>query len=121
MNNEQTTPKKHATKDFWGFPITHFTYFFTWAIVFGYLTLWLEQEAHFNGVQAGFVFSMMSGVSLIFQPIFWGYLRPFGNEKEPGNHDCNRDDFSRSIFPMGLSSIIKGEYGTGWFCNRDLS
>ena len=70
MNNEQTTPKKHATKDFWGFPITHFTYFFTWAIVFGYLTLWLEQEAHFNGVQAGFVFSMMSGVSLIFQPIF---------------------------------------------------
>ena len=43
MNNEQTTPKKHATKDFWGFPITHFTYFFTWAIVFGYLTLWLEQ------------------------------------------------------------------------------
>lgn len=70
MNNEQTTPKKHATKDFWGFPVTHFTYFFTWAIVFGYLTLWLEQEAHFNGVQAGFVFSMMSGVSLIFQPIF---------------------------------------------------
>ena len=38
-------------KDFWGFPVTHFSYFFTWAIVFGYLTLWLEQQAHFNGVR----------------------------------------------------------------------
>ena len=57
-------------QDFWGFPVTHFSYFFTWAIVFGYLTLWLEQEAGFNGVEAGFVFSMMAGVSLIFQPVF---------------------------------------------------
>lgn len=57
-------------KDFWGFPVTHFSYFFTWAIVFGYLTLWLEQQAHFNGVEAGLVFSMMSGLSLLFQPIF---------------------------------------------------
>ncbi|KRL76231.1 oligosaccharide MFS transporter [Ligilactobacillus equi] len=62
--------KNNETKHFWGFPVTHFSYFFTWAIVFGYLTLWLEQEAGFNGVQAGLVFSMMSGISLIFQPIF---------------------------------------------------
>ena len=58
------------SKDFWGFPVTHFAYFFTWAIVFGYLTLWLQQEAQFNGVEAGLVFSMMSGVSLLFQPVF---------------------------------------------------
>lgn len=58
------------SKDFWGFPVTHFSYFFTWAIVFGYLTLWLEQQAHFNGIEAGLVFSMMSGISLIFQPVF---------------------------------------------------
>ena len=67
MENHVTTTGK---KDFWGFPVTHFSYFFTWAIVFGYLTLWLEQEAGFNGIEAGFVFSMMAGVSLIFQPVF---------------------------------------------------
>lgn len=61
---------KPESKHFWGFPVTHFSYFFTWAIVYGYLTLWLEQQAHFNGVQAGLIFSMMSGLSLIFQPIF---------------------------------------------------
>ena len=66
----ENTVKISNKKDFWGFPITHFSYFFTWAIVFGYLTLWLEQEAGFNGVEAGFVFSMMAGVSLLFQPVF---------------------------------------------------
>ena len=69
-NAQNNAPQKHRSKDFWGFPVTHFSYFFTWAIVFGYLTLWLEQQAHFNGVEAGMVFSMMSGISLIFQPIF---------------------------------------------------
>ena len=66
----ENTVKISNKKDFWGFPVTHFSYFFTWAIVFGYLTLWLEQEAGFNWVEAGFVFSMMAGVSLLFQPVF---------------------------------------------------
>lgn len=57
-------------KDFWGFPLTHFTYFFIWAIVYGYLTLWLEKVAHLSGTESGFVFSMMAGMSLLFQPVF---------------------------------------------------
>lgn len=55
---------------FWSFPVSHFSYFFIWAIVSGYLTLWLEQVAKLNGSQAGIVFSMMAAMSLIFQPIF---------------------------------------------------
>lgn len=55
---------------FWSFPVSHFSYFFIWAIVVGYLTLWLEQVAKLNGSQAGIVFSMMAALSLIFQPIF---------------------------------------------------
>ncbi|MCM0583070.1 oligosaccharide MFS transporter [Weissella diestrammenae] len=58
---------------FWSFPISHFSYFFIWAIVAGYLTLWLEQVAKLNGSQAGIIFSMMAAMSLIFQPIF-GYF-----------------------------------------------
>lgn len=55
---------------FWSFPVSHFSYFFIWAIVVGYLTLWLEQVAKLNGSQAGIVFSMMAALSLLFQPIF---------------------------------------------------
>ncbi|MTV81675.1 oligosaccharide MFS transporter [Secundilactobacillus folii] len=66
MDTAQTSKKK----DFWGFPVTHFTYFFQWQIINGYLTLWLEQVGHLNGTTAGFVFSMMAFMSLIFQPIF---------------------------------------------------
>lgn len=58
---------------FWSFPVSHFSYFFIWAIVNGYLTLWLEQVAHLNGSQAGIIFSMMAVMSLIFQPMF-GYF-----------------------------------------------
>ncbi|MFL1695515.1 oligosaccharide MFS transporter [Weissella kandleri] len=58
---------------FWSFPVSHFSYFFIWAIVNGYLTLWLEQVTHLNGSQAGIIFSMMAVMSLIFQPIF-GYV-----------------------------------------------
>lgn len=65
MNNTQA-----ESKHFWGFPITHFSYFFIWAVVNGYLTLWLEQVAHLNGTESGVVFSMMAGISLIFQPVF---------------------------------------------------
>lgn len=57
-------------KNFWGFPFSHFSYFFIWAIVNGYLTLWMEKVAHMNGTQSGLVFSMMAGISLLFQPIF---------------------------------------------------
>ncbi|HBF74247.1 MAG TPA: MFS transporter [Lactobacillus sp.] len=67
MENTAKTSKK---KDFWGFPVTHFTYFFMWQIINGYLTLWMEQVGHLNGTTAGFVFSMMAGMSLVFQPIF---------------------------------------------------
>lgn len=55
---------------FWSFPVSHFSYFFIWAIVAGYLTLWLEQVAHLNSGQAGIVFSMMAAMSLLFQPFF---------------------------------------------------
>ncbi|KRK48421.1 disaccharide permease [Secundilactobacillus kimchicus JCM 15530] len=65
--DKSAQPKK---KDFWGFPLTHFTYFFQWQIINGYLTLWLEQVGHLNGATAGMVFSMMAGISLLFQPAF---------------------------------------------------
>lgn len=55
---------------FWSFPVSHFSYFFIWAIVSGYLTLWLEQVAKLNGSEAGIVFSMMAAMSLAFQPLF---------------------------------------------------
>jgi len=66
----ENTAKTSKKKDFWGFPVTHFTYFFMWQIINGYLTLWMEQVGHLNGTTAGFVFSMMAGMSLVFQPIF---------------------------------------------------
>lgn len=63
MGNNQ---KKH----FWSFAGSHFAYFFTWAVVYGYLTLWLEQVADLGGTAAGLLFSVMAGISLVFQPIF---------------------------------------------------
>ena len=62
--------QKTESKHFWGFPFSHFSYFFIWATVYGYLTLWMEQVGHLNGTESGAVFSMMAGISLIFQPIF---------------------------------------------------
>lgn len=55
---------------FWSFPVSHFSYFFIWAIVNGYLTLWLEQVAHLTGSESGMIFSLMAGMSLLYQPIF---------------------------------------------------
>ncbi|MCT6889143.1 MAG: oligosaccharide MFS transporter [Lactobacillus sp.] len=66
MDTKQESKNKH----FWGFPFTHFSYFFIWATIYGYLTLWMEQVGHLNGAQSGLVFSMMAGISLIFQPFF---------------------------------------------------
>ncbi|GKT03858.1 MFS transporter [Furfurilactobacillus sp. OKN36] len=40
------------------------------ATIYGYLTLWLEQVGHLNGTESGAVFSMMAGISLLFQPVF---------------------------------------------------
>lgn len=57
-------------KQFWSFAGSHFSYFFIWAIVYGYLTLWLETVAGLNGAQSGMLFSLMAGISLVFQPIF---------------------------------------------------
>lgn len=70
MENSAKTPQKKESKHFWGFPFTHFTYFFMWQIIFGYLTLWMEQVGHMNGAEAGVVFSAMAGLSLLFQPVF---------------------------------------------------
>lgn len=62
--------KKNESKHFWGFPFTHFSYFFIWATIYGFLTLWMEQVAHLNGAETGVIFSMMAGISLLFQPVF---------------------------------------------------
>lgn len=58
------------SKHFWGFAASHFSYFFIWAITYGFLTLWLSQEAGLTGAQSGVVFSLMAGMSLLFQPLF---------------------------------------------------
>ncbi|MFV0288733.1 MAG: oligosaccharide MFS transporter [Mycoplasmatales bacterium] len=59
-----------TNKHFLGFAGSHFSYFFIWAIVYGYLTLWLEDIAGLNGAEAGILFSLMAGISLFFQPVF---------------------------------------------------
>ncbi|ADG40191.1 MULTISPECIES: oligosaccharide MFS transporter [Leuconostoc] len=66
MNNTAINKKGQ----FWSFPVSHFSYFFIWAIVNGYLTLWLEQVAHLTGSESGMVFSLMAGMSLLYQPVF---------------------------------------------------
>lgn len=66
---DQASISKHGS-NFWGFPLTHFSYFFIWAVINGYLTLWMEQVGHLNGAESGAVFSMMAGISLIYQPFF---------------------------------------------------
>lgn len=58
------------SRHFWGFALSEFSYFFVWAITYGFLTLWLEKVAQVTGSQAGIIFSLMAGMSLIFQPIF---------------------------------------------------
>lgn len=62
--------EKKESQQFFSFAGSHFSYFFIWAVVYGYLTLWLESVAGLNGAQSGMLFSLMAGVSLIFQPIF---------------------------------------------------
>lgn len=58
------------SKHFWGFAASHFSYFFIWAITYGFLTLWLGQQDGLSGAQSGVVFSLMAGMSLLFQPLF---------------------------------------------------
>lgn len=65
MNNQI-----NEKKQFFSFAGSHFSYFFIWAVVYGYLTLWLENVAGLNGAQSGMLFSLMAGISLVFQPIF---------------------------------------------------
>ncbi|MEO2742989.1 MFS transporter, partial [Enterococcus faecium] len=48
---------KNESNHFWSFAGTHFTYFFIWATVFGFLSLWLQQVADLDGTQAGIIFS----------------------------------------------------------------
>jgi OHS family lactose permease-like MFS transporter len=66
MDQNQVTQKKH----FWSFFGTDVSYFFIWQIVQGFLVLWLKQEAHLSGGQAGFVFSFLAFASLFYQPVF---------------------------------------------------
>ncbi len=61
---------KNESNHFWSFAGTHFTYFFIWATVFGFLSLWLQQVADLDGTHAGIIFSFMAFVSLFYQPIF---------------------------------------------------
>lgn len=62
--------KREESQQFWSFAGSHFSYFFIWAVVYGYLTLWLETVAGLNGAQSGMLFSLMAGISLVFQPFF---------------------------------------------------
>lgn len=61
---------KSSKNQFFSFAGSHFSYFFIWAIVYGYLTLWLETVAGLNGATSGMLFSLMAGISLAFQPVF---------------------------------------------------
>ena len=67
VSNEKMNSQK---KYFWSFAGTHFSYFFSWAVIYGYLTLWLERVAGLRGTEAGLMFSLMAGISLLFQPVF---------------------------------------------------
>lgn len=49
-------------------------YFFTWAITFAFLPIWLKDNAHLNEVQSGLIFSGISLAALCYHP-FFGYIQ----------------------------------------------
>ncbi|MCR3759122.1 MFS transporter [Clostridium felsineum] len=57
-------------KDFFNFGGLFFFYFLIWAVVLTFLPMWLTDVAHLNASKAGFVFSSISLVALIYQPFF---------------------------------------------------
>jgi OHS family lactose permease-like MFS transporter len=61
-------------KDFLNFGGLFYFYFVIWAVVLGFLPLWLVDVAHLNTEQSGIVFSAMSLMALCYHP-FFGYLQ----------------------------------------------
>ncbi|MEY8732546.1 MFS transporter [Peribacillus frigoritolerans] len=63
----------NVSKGFWNFGGLFYFYFIIWAIVLGFLPLWLEDVAGLNPSETGIVFSSMSLIALCYQP-FLGIL-----------------------------------------------
>lgn len=47
-------------RDFFNYGGMFYFYFFTWAITFAFLPIWLKDNAHLNEVQSGLIFSGIS-------------------------------------------------------------
>lgn len=58
----------NVSKGFWNFGGLFYFYFIIWAIVLGFLPLWLEDVAGLNPSETGIVFSSMSLIALCYQP-----------------------------------------------------
>ncbi|MED3760242.1 MFS transporter [Peribacillus frigoritolerans] len=58
----------NVSKGFWNFGGLFYFYFIIWAIVLGFLPLWLEDVAGLNPSETGIVFSSMSLIALFYQP-----------------------------------------------------
>ncbi len=58
----------NVSKGFWNFGGLFYFYFIVWAIVLGFLPLWLEDVAGLNPSETGIVFSSMSLIALCYQP-----------------------------------------------------
>lgn len=61
-------------RDFLNYGGMFYFYFFTWAITFAFLPIWLKDNAHLNEVQSGLIFSGISLAALCYHP-FFGYIQ----------------------------------------------
>lgn len=61
-------------RDFLNYGGMFYFYFFTWAITFAFLPIWLKDNAHLDEVQSGLVFSGISLAALCYHP-FFGYIQ----------------------------------------------
>lgn len=55
---------------FWRFGGINFSYFAIWTLIITFLPLWLNRVAHLNTAEAGIVFSTMSIVAIVLEPIY---------------------------------------------------
>ncbi|RIP33216.1 MFS transporter [Staphylococcus gallinarum] len=55
---------------FWRFGGINFFYFAIWTLIITFLPLWLNRVAHLNTAEAGIVFSTMSIVAIVLEPIY---------------------------------------------------
>lgn len=55
---------------FWSFGGLNFFYFAIWTLIITFLPLWLNRVAHLNTAEAGIVFSTMSIVAIVLEPIY---------------------------------------------------